>query len=188
MSQRILVWDLPVRFFHWSLVLAFFIAYFSEDDLLTAHVWAGYTAGGLVLFRIIWGFIGNRYARFADFLCSPIAAWHYLKDVIAFRARRYLGHNPAGAWMIVMLLFFLLLTTLSGLVVYAADQGAGPLAGMVSQKYEDWWEEAHEFCANFTLLLVVLHVLGVLLESIVHRENLARSMWHGYKNSDVEND
>lgn len=186
MNQRILVWDLPVRIFHWVLVASFLIAYISEDDWLTVHVWAGYTVGGLVLFRLVWGFIGGRHARFADFLCRPSAAWRYLKDVLALNARRYLGHNPAGAWMIVMLLAALLMTVLSGLAVYAADQGAGPLAGMVGRRDEEWWEEVHEWCANGTLLLIALHVLGVLLESFVQRENLVGSMWHGYKRNPEE--
>ncbi len=184
MANRVLVWDLSLRIFHWLLVAAFIVAYLSEDDWLTVHVWAGYTVGGLLLFRLVWGFIGGRYARFSDFLCSPWTAWCYLRQALALKARRYLGHNPAGAWMIVMLLLALLLTTVSGLAVYAADQGAGPLRGWVNPRYEELWEEVHEVSANFTLALVIFHVLGVLLESFVHGENLVRAMWHGYKNAD----
>ncbi|MDP2902018.1 MAG: cytochrome b/b6 domain-containing protein [Methylovulum sp.] len=174
------VWDLPLRIFHWLLVAAFFIAYLTEDDLLTLHVWAGYTCFGLLLFRLVWGFIGNQYARFANFLSKPADAVSYIKDLVASKAKRYIGHNPAGAVMIVLLLLSLLMTTLTGFAVYGADQGAGPLAG-IGPANEGLWEEAHELLANFTLLLVFIHILGVAVESYLHRENLAKAMWHGYK-------
>ena len=90
--------------------------------------------------------------------------------------------------MIVLLLFSLLLTTLTGFAVYAADQNAGPLAGFVGAEHEELWEEGHEFFANFTVFLIVFHVLGVMLESFVHRENLVRSMWQGFKKAEEEND
>ncbi len=95
--KLIKVWDLPLRVFHWLLVVGFFIAYLTEDELLTVHVWAGYLVLGLLVFRLIWGFACNKYARFANFLCSPAKSYAYLKDAFALRARRYLGHNPAGA-------------------------------------------------------------------------------------------
>ncbi|MCF7971010.1 MAG: cytochrome b/b6 domain-containing protein [Methylococcaceae bacterium] len=186
MQNKVLVWDLPVRIFHWLLVVAFLVAYFSEDDFLTVHVWAGYLIAGLLAFRFFWGFTSNSYARFANFICPLGESKDYFIQVIGLKAKRYLGHNPAGAVMIVLLLISLLLTVISGLAVYGADQGAGPLAGIVSSVYEDLWEETHEFFANFTVLLIVIHVLGVLLESFVQGENLVRAMWHGYKNTNDE--
>ncbi|MDO9106135.1 MAG: cytochrome b/b6 domain-containing protein [Methylovulum sp.] len=174
------VWDLPLRIFHWLLVAGFFVAYLTEDDLLTIHVWAGYAVFGLLLFRLVWGFIGNPYARFANFVCPPADAVRYIKDLAASKAKRYIGHNPAGAAMIVLLLLSLLLTTLTGFAVYGTDQGAGPLAG-IELGNEKLWEESHEWLANFTLILVAVHVLGVAVESYIHRENLAKAMWHGYK-------
>lgn len=174
------VWDLPLRVFHWLLVAAFFVAYLTEDDLLTVHVWAGYTVFGLLLFRLVWGFIGNPYARFANFLPKPADALSYVKDLAAKKAKRYIGHNPAGAVMIVLLLLSLLITTLTGFAVYGADQGAGPLA-FIGSGNEKFWEESHELFANLTLLLVFVHILGVAAESYIHRENLAKAMWHGYK-------
>ena len=174
------VWDLPLRIFHWLLVAGFFIAYLTEDDLLTVHVWAGYLVSGLLVFRLIWGFIGNDYARFSNFLCSPAKSIAYLKDLIALKTQRYLGHNPAGAAMIVLLLVSLLMTVITGFAVYGADQAAGPLAAIGSAN-EKMWEEVHEFFANFTLILVVAHVIGVAVESYIHRENLVRAMLHGFK-------
>jgi len=179
-EELIKVWDLPLRIFHWLLVTAFFVAYFTEDDLLTVHVWAGYLVAGLLVFRIVWGFIGNEYARFSQFLCSPMLSIAYLKDLMQAKAKRYIGHNPAGAAMIVLLLLSLLMTVVTGLAVYGADKGAGILA-FIGNSHEHFWEEIHELFANFTIVLVIVHVIGVIVESIIHRENLARAMFNGNK-------
>ncbi len=180
-QELVKVWDLPLRIFHWLLVAGFLVAYLTEDDLLTVHVWAGYLVFGLLLFRLVWGFIGNDYARFSNFICSPVKSAAYFKDLIALNTKRYLGHNPAGAAMIVFLLLSLIMTSITGFAVYGADQGAGPLANVIDSRNEKLWEEVHEFFANFTLFLVFAHVAGVIVESFIHRENLARAMWHGYK-------
>ncbi len=179
-EDLIRVWDLPLRIFHWTLVVAFFVAYLTEDELLAIHVWAGYLIGGLLAFRLVWGFVGGQYARFSNFLCSPMQSVSYITDLIKSQARRYIGHNPAGAAMIVLLLLGLLMTVVTGLAVYGADQGAGPLA-FIGNSHEDFWEEIHEFFATTTLGLVVVHVIGVIVESVIHRENLAKAMFHGNK-------
>ena len=186
-TTQVKVWDPLVRIFHWTLVIAFFIAYFTEDDLLKVHVWAGYTVLALVLWRLLWGVIGTRHARFTDFVCRPATVIQYLKSVIALHAKRYLGHNPAGGVMIIALLVALLLTTVSGLAVYGADQGVGPLAAWmtgVSEFGEDVLEGIHEFFANLTLILVFAHVAGVAVSSLLHRENLPRAMITGYKTAE----
>jgi len=187
LNESIKVWDLPLRLFHWLLVAGFFIAYLTEEELLNVHVWAGYTVAGLLVFRLIWGFVGNEYARFSGFLCSPMKSVNYLKDLAALKTKRYIGHNPAGAAMIVLLMISLLCTVLTGFAVYGADQAAGPLASIGSGN-EKMWEETHEFFANFTLLLVFLHVVGVAIESYIHRENLARAMVNGYKKITVDSE
>ena len=182
-STQVKVWDPLVRIFHWTLVTAFAIAYATEDDLMTIHVYAGYTVMGLLAFRLIWGFVGPRYARFSDFVRSPREAISYLKDMVALRPKRYLGHNPAGGAMIVALLVSLLLTTLTGLAAYGIE-GSGPLAAWLSgagESAEDLLEEVHEFFANFTLFLVFFHVSGVILGGIMHGENLVRAMFTGTK-------
>ena len=181
------VWDPLVRSFHWILVIAFFTAYFTEDDFLTLHVYAGYTVLGLIVLRLVWGIVGTRYARFSSFVTRPRVAWQYLKDTLLLRAKRYLGHNPAGAAMIVLLLISLLLTTLTGLAIYGASESAGPLAGWfgnVGELGEDVIKEVHEFFANLTIVLVVIHVGGVIFESLAHRENLVRAMFNGYKKAE----
>jgi cytochrome b len=184
-QNLIKVWDLPLRIFHWLLVVGFFIAYLTEEDLLTIHVWAGYLVSALLIFRLVWGFIGNEYAKFNGFLVKPTQAIAYLKAFIGFKAKRFLGHNPAGAVMIVLLLISLLMTAFTGFAVYGADQAAGPLAAIGSRD-EKLWEELHEFFANFTLILVFVHVAGVACESYIHRENLAKAMVTGYKKLTVD--
>ena len=186
-ANKIKVWDPLVRVFHWGLVGAFSIAYLTEEDFLLLHSWAGYVVFGLIMLRIVWGFFGTRYARFKDFVHSPRVVRRFLKQTLRLRARRYLGHNPAGGAMIVLLLISLLLTTLTGMAVYGAGDNAGPLAAWLSQSghvWEDVFEGAHEFFANFTLLLVFIHVAGVVVEGLIHRENLVRSMIDGYKRAE----
>ena len=183
-EANIKVWDPVVRIFHWSLVSAFFIAYVTEEDFLSLHVWAGYTVLSLVFLRVLWGFVGTQYARFADFVYAPQTVKKFLLDTLRLRAPRYLGHNPAGGAMIIVLLISLLLTSMSGLAVYGVEDGAGPLAGLLTGAGEFWgdvFKEIHEFFANFTVFLVVLHVAGVIVESLIHGENLVSAMWHGYK-------
>lgn len=184
------VWDPVVRLGHWIVVAAFFTAYFTEDDFLTVHVWAGYLVGAVVVVRLVWGLVGTRYARFSDFVRSPAVVLGYLGDMVRRRERRYLGHNPAGGAMILALLLSLAVTVTSGIVLYAYDEGAGPLAPLLVEtasgrgayeEAEDVWEEIHEVFSNLTLLLVVLHVAGVVFASLVHRENLVKAMVTGRK-------
>jgi cytochrome b len=204
------VWDLLVRVAHWTMVAGFFIAYFTEADALDLHVWAGYAVGVVVLLRIAWGVVGPKHARFSDFLYRPSEVAAYLRDLLTFSAKRYLGHSPAGGAMVLILLVGLTATVGSGLVLYAIEENAGPLAGIVTanrsegeatlseqreaedddvqateaesaEGSEELWEEVHDVAANLTLVLVCLHVAGVFLASFVHRENLARAMVTGRK-------
>jgi cytochrome b len=179
---QIYVWDLFVRLFHWTLVVAFTVAYLTEDDLLNVHVWAGYLVGGLVVARVIWGF-GPAHARFADFLYWPGDTLRYVRDLMLFRAERHLGHSPGGGAMVILLLLFLGATVLSGFVVYGGEQQAGPLAGMFTKDTGEQVEEVHEVLANITLALVLAHIAAVVLASFVHGENLVRAMFTGYKRS-----
>ena len=180
-SSQVYVWDPFVRLFHWALVVAFTVAYLTEDDLLTVHVWAGYLVGGLIVARVIWGFVGPAHARFADFLCSPADTLRYVRDLVLFRAQRHLGHSPGGGAMVILLLLFLAATVVTGLVVYGGEQQAGPLAGMFIKDTGESVEEVHELLANITLGLVLAHIAAVVLASFVHGENLVRAMFTGYK-------
>lgn len=200
------VWDPFIRIGHWILVAGFFIAYFTEEDLLTQHVWAGYIVGIVVIIRIVWGFVGTKHARFSDFAYAPRTIVRYLGGLIARRADRYVGHSPTGGAMVFALLLGVAATVYTGLVIYAVEENAGPLATLVSTETvplgfgaiitaalanddeehdegsrEEYWEELHEVSANFTLILVVLHFGGVLLASYAHKENLIKAMFTGVK-------
>ncbi len=188
-QKMVKVWDPLVRIIHWSLVSAFFIAYFTEDDLLDLHVYAGYLIAGLLAFRLIWGFVGSRHARFSDFVKCPSEVWAYLKSILTTHPKRYLGHNPAGGAMVIALLVSLVLTTVSGIAIYGAGESAGPLAASLSGVGDFWadvLEVVHEFFANATLALVFFHVLGVVMASFQHKENLVKAMVDGRKPTDEE--
>ncbi len=164
------VWDPLVRVFHWSLATLFFVAYATGDDVEKVHIAAGYTIAGLVAFRVIWGLVGPKHARFSNFVRSPRETLAYLRDVAMFRAPRYIGHNPAGGIMIVALLVMITGSCITGYMMTTdAYWGSKVL------------EEVHETFANLTIGLVVFHVLGVLIASFEHRENLVKAMVTGRK-------
>jgi len=164
------VWDPLVRVFHWSLATLFVTAYLTGEDGGQVHIAAGYGIAGLIALRIIWGIVGPRQARFSNFVRSPREVLAYLRDVALRRAPRYLGHNPAGGAMIIALLVMLLGTGITGyLMTTDAFWGA------------KWIEDVHETLAGLTVGLVVFHILGVLLSSLLHGENLVKSMITGWK-------
>lgn len=181
---HIKVWDPLVRLFHWTFAGAFLVAMVVEDHIMWLHSWAGYIALAALAVRLLWGFVGTRHARFTDFVHSPRTVLAYLSDVIRFRARRYVGHNPAGGAMVIALMLSVALTGLTGIATYGAKEFAGPMA-FLGYELSAWsgeaLEESHEFFAHFTLLLVGLHLLGVVIASLQHRENLIRSMVTGLK-------
>jgi len=182
-ASTVKVWDPLVRLFHWSLLLFFIAAYASGEEWLALHVQAGYVIAGLIVFRVVWGVIGPRHARFADFVHSPRAVVTYLKDLVTSHPPRYLGHNPAGGAMVIALLTSLAVTTVSGVALYGSAEFAGPLAWLLPHGagWGEVLEELHEVAANLTVLLVALHVTGVIVSSVVHRESLVRAMITGRK-------
>jgi cytochrome b len=126
-DSTVRVWDPFIRIFHWSLVAGFTIAYFSGEEEGLLHPYSGYAVGILISLRLLWGFVGSKYARFSQFLYSPGQVIQYLKGLRGGKPDHYLGHNPAGGWMIFALLISLVMTTVSGLQVYGIE-GHGPLA------------------------------------------------------------
>lgn len=208
MSQNtIKVWDPLVRIFHWSLVAFFAIAFVTGEEEGVLHIYAGYAVIGLVLFRILWGFVGTEHARFKDFVFGPAKVVQYLRSLASGSPRRYVGHNPAGGYMVVLLLVTLLVVTITGLKAYGTE-GHGPLAAnaeisvistaradedereeneagrMDGNEDEEYWEEVHEAASYFMLGLIVLHILGVVVSSRLHKENLVKAMITGEKNSE----
>jgi cytochrome b len=202
-ENTVRVWDLAVRIFHWSLVVFFTVSYLTGDELDTIHAYSGYVVLGLVAFRLVWGFIGTRHARFMDFVYGPARVREYLKSLLTRHPKHYLGHNPAGGWMVIALLVSITLTGISGLKLYGIE-GHGPLAGngpdisLVSTAYadderddkegdkpgEEFWEDIHEFFADLSVILVFIHIAGVLVSSMLHGENLVRAMVTGNKRSE----
>jgi cytochrome b len=175
------VWDPLVRVFHWSLVFFFLFAFITEDDWLNLHVQAGYAVTFLIGFRLLWGLVGTRNARFMSFVKSPKVMLTYLKKMLSLKVPHYLGHNPLGAAMVIALLLGIALVSLTGMIIIASE-GNGPLAGTVfSTLSGDWVEDVHEFFANFTLLMVIAHVSGVLVSSFLEGENLVKAMVTGRK-------
>lgn len=150
-KNQIKVWDLFVRFFHWSLVLLFLVAYATGDDDSSLHRYVGYAVLGLVAVRIVWGVVGSKYARFSEFLCSPGKALNYVKDLVAGKPAYYTGHNPAAAWMILFFLIGIPVVCLSGYAAYAVKdlkpvQGFGTGLLSIGNAYADEEEkEDHEY-------------------------------------------
>lgn len=170
MNRQAKVWDPLVRLFHWGLVLSFATAWLSADYSKTLHHWSGYVAAILIAIRLVWGLWGTRYARFVQFVRSPRVILSYLRDIVTGREQRYLGHNPAGGAMIVMLL-----------VAVAAQVTLGWLSTTDAFFGVEWIEWAHGVVAKGILLLIALHVLGVVAASWRHRENLPLAMVTGRK-------
>ena len=168
--SKVLVWDLPTRLAHWLLAASFVGAFATGDSerLRDVHVILGYTMLGIVAFRLVWGLVGTRYARFSSFAFGPRSVLSYLGSLVKGTPQHHLGHNPAGSWAIYALL---LLTALAGATGYATY---GDMGGR-------WMEELHEGIANALLAVVIVHVLGVIVSSILHRENLVGGMISGRK-------
>ena len=168
-TATIRVWDPLVRILHWTLAGAFLVAWLTGDELAAVHLAAGYVVLAVVGVRTLWGIAGSRRARFSDFIYRPAKVLAYLGDLVRFRGKRYLGHSPAGGAMTVLLLVLAAAIGWSGI---EADAGNHLL------------EEIHESLGNIAIAVVALHIGGVLLASLVHRENLARAMVTGNKRAD----
>ncbi len=173
--KKILVWDIPTRIGHWLLVTAFILSFLTGDSegWRLVHVAAGYAVAGIIAFRIFWGVAGTRYARFTSFLFSPRAVFTYLGELLKGKPSHWVGHNPAGSYSIYILILLGLATTASGFAVYAEIGG-------------EWLEDVHDILSYTMLGMVAFHVLGVIVSSRAHHENLARSMFTGYKQGKSE--
>lgn len=176
-APTVYVWDVFVRFVHWGLVACFALAWFSGDDWEAIHLASGYTASALIAVRIVWGLASNGYAGFRQFVRAPAVVIGFLKDIAAGREARYIGHNPAGGAMIVALL-----VTLSGVCFTGWLLTTDAFWGTVTM------EIVHETLTNIALVLIALHIGGVVLASIRHRENLIRAMFTGRKRAPEKGD
>ena len=186
-ETKVRVWDIPVRLFHWLLASCFVIAWFTLDNrFLDIHVFVGYLMGGLILFRILWGFIGGPYARFQDFAFGYSKVRDFMKGVLNKKPARFLGHNPAGSWAIYLLLGLGLLIVITGVLAFGGEERQGPLAGVLNYPQGRFAREFHEWLSWLMLGVVIIHVIGVLVESLLHRENLVVAMLSGFKSSSTD--
>jgi cytochrome b len=172
MSQRILVWDVPTRVFHWLLVISFAGAFLTAESerYRDIHVVLGYTLLGLIAFRLVWGFVGSRYAQFRSFLFKPGEIAAYMTALLNAKPAHYVGHNPAGSVAVYLLLALGITAGVTGVVVFQ-DIGGDAL------------EELHEMVSYAMLTVVGMHLVGVLVSSLMHRENLVRAMITGFKSA-----
>lgn len=168
--QKILVWDWPVRIGHWLMAAGFALAWLTaeSESFRLIHVFAGATVFAVAAFRLPWGLIGTRYARFADFVRGPQAVRAYMSSLFRLEPSHHVGHNPAGGWAIVLLIGLGLLTALAGWATY------NELGG-------DLFEELHEGLATAMLIVIIVHLAGVVSGSVLHGENLVRAMLTGKK-------
>ena len=181
-NAAVKVWDLPLRLFHWALLLLFVIAYAtgSRVQYYALHQAAGIALFGLLIFRLIWGFAGSRAARFSSFLKGPRAVLAHARELLKGRVEPLPGHNALGGWGVAVMLVLLLIETLSGLFGATFDY-AGPLANLVPDEWADRMAAIHAINLNLLLGMIGLHLLGVAVTSILGRENLVASMIHGRK-------
>lgn len=184
-NSQVKVWDLPIRLFHWTLVAGFVTAYVSgEFRHGDVHVLVGYALCVLLAVRLVLGFAGGHYARFSSFIFSPAETIEYLRSMRAGNPKHYFGHNPAGALMVFALLALLAIIFMTGLMTLGVIDFEGPLAFMANDVSDDTAYaiyELHEFLTNFAVALVALHVMGVVVGSVQHKENLVRAMVTGRK-------
>jgi cytochrome b len=168
--EKVQIWDAPTRVFHWLLVLSFVVSYITAEGerWRLVHVTFGYTFGALLVFRLIWGVFGTRYARFGNFVRGPVAVLQYLKSLKTGRPEHHLGHNPAGAVAIVLMIALGLVQLVTGWAAYN-DVGG------------EWLSQLHDVAANVMVLVILVHLAGVLSASVMHHENLVRAMLTGKK-------
>jgi cytochrome b len=171
-TRRILVWDLPTRVFHWALALTFAGAFVTADSerYRDIHVTLGYALLGLILFRVLWGLIGSRYARFSSFPLRPSAVKSYLTSLFSEKPEHHVGHNPAGSYAVLALLVFAAASSVTGYLTYNELTG----------------DDLHEVIANLMLALVAIHVVAVVGSSLLHKENLIGAMVTGFKQGQAE--
>lgn len=189
-GAKVKVWDEFVRLFHWTqLLLVLGLVASGQLGAQEIHQFLGFSLAVIVIARLVWGFVGSQHARFRNFVTSPAAALAYLRAIVAGRPARHLGHNPAGGWMVLALLSTLLVLLASGIVLQATLEFSGPLVELcrgIDDQDVHRLLELHEIALNLLYLLVPLHLLGVLLASRQHGENLVGAMLTGYKPTHTE--
>ncbi|HVT31206.1 MAG TPA: cytochrome b/b6 domain-containing protein [Rhodanobacteraceae bacterium] len=177
-----IVWDFPTRLFHWTLVVLILLQYLSGEFGLIPmawHYWLGYATLALVVFRVLWGFLGSTTSRFASFVRGPGAVLRYVRTIAAGRDVRAVGHNPLGGWSVLLMLASVIVQSVSGLFATDDLTETGPLADRVSDATVEWMTRAHHLNRWLLALLIALHVVAVLMHWVIRRDNLVAAMVHG---------
>ena len=184
-EAEIRLWDLGTRVFHWALTLFFAVSFLLGEfgpAIMTWHFWSGYAIAGLLAFRMLWGLVGPRPARFSDFLRPPSEAWAYVKHVWRREPSLWPGHNPLGGYWITAVLLLLIAQISTGLIADPEDYiNVGPFADMVSDSMSRWALAQHHRLSSVLLAMVVLHIAAIVFYAVWKRENLVRPMIHGRK-------
>jgi cytochrome b len=181
-NKAVPVWDIPVRLFHWTLVLLIAFSWLSSEmDWMTWHMYSGYTILTLILFRILWGFVGSTHARFSDFIYGPRALIAYIKTLPSRTAAKFAGHNPLGGISVVLILLCVLAQAGTGLFANDDIINEGPLFKHITKELSDWLTTIHKYNFNVLLALIGVHVAAVLYYLIYKSENLVKPMFTGRK-------
>ncbi|WP_353571643.1 cytochrome b/b6 domain-containing protein [Candidatus Albibeggiatoa sp. nov. BB20] len=182
---KIFVWDIPIRIFHWAIVLLIGLQWWSSyhfDNYALIHQIGGYCILVLVLFRILWGFFGSYHSRFEDFVYPVYRISHYASVMIQLKPPAYVGHNPLGGLSIILLLLCLLVQVVTGLFLTNNNIGIqGALSAWSSAEVSQKMAMVHKINFDILLTLAIIHILAVLFYLIVKRENLVKPMFLGYK-------
>jgi cytochrome b len=184
LNKQIEVWDPVLRCFHWLLVIAWLTSWWFEGRNIQLHVIAGSIIAGLLLFRLIWGMVGEHYARFSSFASSPTAIARHIRELLQFRSSHHIGHTPVGGVMIFILLFALLLLVCTGTALLGMQTGSGLFSGWAADasfETEVLIQHIHAWCFNTLLVLAGMHLAGVVVESLLQRCNLVTAMITGRK-------
>jgi cytochrome b len=180
--NQVKVWDLPVRIFHWLLVLLLVSQYVTvKANYMTLHLYGGYTILALLLFRIVWGFVGGTHARFGDFLYGPGAVIGYMRSLPKRQAMKFAGHNPLGGYSVLLMLIAILLQAATGLFSNDDVMTEGPLTQWISKETSDWISTIHRYNFYVILALVTAHLAAVLFYLFYKAENLVKAMFTGNK-------
>lgn len=187
MTKKVLVWDLPLRLFHWLLVATIIGAWYTSDqdnDLIDYHLIFGYVALGLIIFRISWGFLGTTHAKFSQFVPTLSKVIHYIKNFKQPQPTPYTGHNPLGGLMVIFMLFIILLQAISGLFMNDDIFTNGPYYGTINEEFEAVLIFFHRNSFNVILTAIALHLLAILFYKVVKKKPLVAAMITGKKSEE----
>lgn len=187
MKER-LIWDIPTRLFHWLLVAGLGLQYVTAewlDDAMQWHFYIGYSLLGLLIFRLAWGFVGPRYARFSAFVVGPVRVWRYASTILDSQAPAHAGHNPLGGWMVILMLAAVATQAISGLFLTDDVFLDGPWRATVDEPVQDLMSTLHHTVFDALLWFIGLHIIAIVFYTVVKKQRLVAAMVHGRKHTEA---